>query len=149
MTKEQIVKGCIKLIEKIAKEKGLEVENLGTGHGFDRSFWEGYVKDTSEIPTINATSDNYEIGVQGGYKIGLRPFWSDPEICIRRDTELGEELLIFSFSDQVKNRETRHYDHTGDFKLNEIRVDVYSDYKACIEEVYEMIEFVEKAGLED
>ena len=86
--------------------------------------------------------------MQGGYKIGLRPFWLDPEICIRRDTEQGEELLVFFFSDRVKNRETGHYDRTGDFKLNEIRVDVYSDYKACIEEVYKMIEFVEKAGLE-
>lgn len=148
MTKEQVIKGCIKLIEKIAKEKELEVENLGTGHGFEGSFWEGMAKDISEIPTINAKSADYEIGVQGGYKIGLRPFWSSPEICIRRDTELGEELLIFTFSDSVKNRETDHYDNTGDFKLHEIRVDVRSDYKACINEVYEMIEFVEKAGLE-
>ena len=149
MTKEQVIKGCIKLIEKIAEEKGLEVEDLGVGHGFEGTIWEEVAKDISKIPTINAKSADYEIGVQGGYKIGLRPFWSDPEICIRRDTELGEELLIFSFSDDVKNRETGYYDHTGDFKLHEIRVDVLSDYKACIEEVYEMIEFVEKAGLED
>ena len=148
MTKEQVIRGCIKLIEKIAEEKELEIEDIGTGHGFDGSFWEDVIKDTSEIPTINAKSADYEIGVQGGYKIGLRPFWSDPEICIRRDTEQGEELLIFTFSDSVKNRETGHYDHTRDFKLHEIRVDVRSDYKACINEVYEMIEFVEKAGLE-
>ena len=148
MTKEQVIKGCVKLIEKIAKEKELEIEDLGVGHGFEGTFWKDALTDISGIPTINAKSTDYEIGVQGGYKIGLRPFWSAPEICIRRDTEQGEELLIFTFSDSVKNRETGHYDHTRDFKLHEIRVDVLSDYKACINEVYEMIEFVEKAGLE-
>lgn len=137
MTKEQVIKGCTKLIEKIAKEKNLEIENLGTGHAFDNSFWN--FKDTSEIPTINAFKE--------GYKIGLRPFWSNPEVCVRRDTEIGQELLIFTFSDSIKNKEASEYDHTGDFKVHEVRVDSYSDYKSCVNEVYEMIEFVEKAGV--
>lgn len=130
MTKEQIIRGATALIRKIAKEKNLSVENKGTGHGFDDSFWN--FPDTSEIPTIIAWNDVY--------KIELRPFWSSPEIDVWRQAPSGEELLIFNFSDFKKIN--GKYQHTGNWRVHEVRVDARWDYKACINEVYEMIDFV-------
>lgn len=138
MTKEQVIKGCIKLIEKIAEEKGFEVIDQGTGHGFDNSFWN--LTDTSGIPTISAKDDNYSIL--------LRPFWSSPEIDIRKQTELGEDLLVFNFSDFIKNKETNEYEHTGDYSVRAIEVNVRCDHKKAIEEVYQMIDEVERGANE-
>ena len=134
VTKEQIIKGAIALINHVAKEKGLTVEDRGTGHAFDNSFWN--FTDKSQIPTVIA-SDNV-------FSIKLRPFWSSPEIDVRRDVDDGEELLIFNFSDSVEK--DGEYRHTGDWHVHEVRVDARWDYKACIEEVYEMIDFVIRKG---
>lgn len=134
MTKEQIIKGAIALINHIAEERGLIVEDRGTGHAFDNSFWN--FTDNSQIPTIVA-GDN-------AFSIELRPFWSSPEIDVRRNADDGEELLIFNFSDSVKI--DGKYQHTEDWHVHEVRVDARWDYKACIEEVYEMIDFVIREG---
>ena len=136
MTKEQIIKGAIALIKRIAEEKGLSVEDKGTGHAFEGGFWEKRFRDESQIPTIVA-SDN-------AFSIELRPFWSSPEIDVRRNADDGEELLIFNFSDSVKI--DGKYQHTEDWHVHEVRVDARWDYKACIEEVYEMIDFVIREG---
>ena len=136
MTKEQIIKGAIALIKRVAEEKGLSVEDKGTGHAFEGGFWEKIFRDKSQIPTIVA-GDN-------AFSIELRPFWSSPEIDVRRNADDGEELLIFNFSDSVKIDEK--YQHTEDWHVHEVRVDARWDYKACIEEVYEMIDFVIREG---
>ena len=136
MTKGQIIKGAIALIKRIAEEKGLSVENKGTGHAFEGGFWGKIFTDESQIPTVVA-GDN-------AFSIEVRPFWSSPEIDVRRNAEDGEELLIFNFSDSVKI--DGEYRHTEDWHVHEVRVDARWDYKACIEEVYEMIDFVIREG---
>ena len=136
MTKEQIIKGAIALIKRIAEEKGLSVENKGAGHAFEGSFWEKIFIDKSQIPTVIARND--------AFSIELRPFWSSPEIDVRRQVLDGEELLIFNFSDSVGI--DGEYRHTVDWHVHEVRVDARWDYKACIEEVYEMIDFVIREG---
>ena len=132
MTKEQIIKGAIALIKRLAEEKGLNVEDRGTGHGFEGGFWEKILQDTSQIPTVVANNDTFSIE--------LRPFWSSPEIDVRRQVLDGEELLIFNFSDYEKK--DGEYQHTDNWRVHEVRVDARWDYKACIEEVYDMIDFV-------
>lgn len=136
MTKEQVIRGCLNMILRIAREKGLEVEDNGTGHGFDGGFWEGIFVDDSNIPEVTARGE--------GYSIGLRSFWGSPEVDIRRQKESGEELLIFRWTDYEKN-EAGEYEHTGNFHVGEIRTDCRWDYKANIEEIYKLIEEVENA----
>lgn len=135
MTKEQVIKGAIALIERIAKEKGIEVVDSGTGHGFDGSFWN--FTDNSNIPSVKAKNEEYSIE--------LRPFWSSPEIDVRREKADGEELLVLNYSDCVKNSDPDGgYKHTGDFRVHEVRVDARWDYKGCIEDIYRMIEEIEQ-----
>lgn len=130
---ENVIAGCIALVQREALKRGIEVEDLGTGHQFDNSFWKG-LKDDSGIPTVKAKTD--------GYSIELRPFWSSPEIDIRRVVDGQEELLIFNFSDYEKQGE--EYVHTKEFGVYEIRTDCHSNrYKKNINEIYKMIEFVE------
>ena len=140
MTKEQVIRGCVALIRKVAEERGLEVKDLGEGHGFDGGFWQGILKDESHIPNVIAKGE--------GYSIELRSFWGSPEIDVRRMTKRGEELLIFNFSDSVKNFGTGQYDHTEEWHVHEVRVDAIWDYRKCIREVYRMIDFVLKHGKE-
>lgn len=140
MKKEDIIRGAVRLIEKIAGEKGLEVVDMGTGHAFDGSFWEGVLEDDSRIPEVKAAGD--------GYSIGLRSFWGRPEVDVRRAAEDGEELLVLNYSDFVKNAEGE-YEHTGEFRPHEVRVDARWDYKKCVEDVYEMIAFIEANGKAD
>lgn len=138
MTKQQVIHGAISLIRKIALERGLEVVNKGEGHAFDGGFWDGVLKDESNIPTVVAETE--------GYCIELRPFWTSPEIDVRRQTAKGEELLIFNFSDMIKNQKNGEYEHTCNFHVCEVRVDAKCNYRKCIREVYKMIDFVQKAG---
>lgn len=140
MTKEQVIRGCVALIRKIAEERGLTVEDKGTGHAFDGGFWDRIFTDDSMIPT--------EVAAGEGYSIELRPFWSSPEIDIRRGTVTGEEMLIFNYNDTVKNAVTGQYDHTGDFQVQQVRVEARWNYISCINEIYAMIEYVEAAGKE-
>lgn len=137
MNKKEVIGGALKLIEKIAEEKGLEILDIGTGHAFDGSFWAGVLEDDSGIPEVKAKGD--------GYSIGLRSFWGTPEVDVRRTVDDGEELLVLRFADGVKNA-NGHYEHTGNFRPYEVRVDAMWDYKKCVEDVYEMIEFIEKYG---
>ena len=142
MTKEQVIKGAVKLIEQEAHKYDLEVSNLGVGHGFGNSFWENVLSDTSEIPTITAYRE--------GYSIKIRPFWSSPEIDIRRQTPVGEELLIFNYSDMVKGPDDKEYVHTGDYVVHEVRVDgARGNYMSLINEVYEYIHRLEKFAKEE
>lgn len=138
MKKEQVIKRMAKLIEEKAEQLGLTVTNNGTGHAFDHSFWNGLIEDDSNIPNIVAKKE--------GYSIKMRSFWGDPELDLRRETADGEELLIFRYSDSVKNADTGHYDHTGDFRVHEVRVDARWGYVDCITEVYKMIETIEHPG---
>lgn len=145
MTKEQVIKGAIKLIEKKCNEYGMEAENRGTGKAFEGGFWEHILTDDSNIPNVVANG-KYEKGMK--YEIELRSFWGSPEVDVRRETDRGEELLIFNFSDSVKDA-NGNYIHTGDFRVCEVRVDARgNNYKDCIEEVYEMIDFVIAHGTE-
>lgn len=138
MTKAEVIKGMTELIKWMSETNNLTIEDKGIGHGFDGSFWDGYLKDTSKIPTIDASNKD------GTLKIGMRPFWSSPEICVRQQTNKGEELLIFSFSDMEKiNGE---YVHTENFEVHEVRVDSHSDYKKLIDIVYNMIDYVIEHG---
>lgn len=139
MKKTEIIRGAVKLIEKIAEEKGLEVLDLGTGHAFDGSFWDGVLEDDSGIPEVKATAE--------GYSICLRSFWGSPEVDVRRTVEDGEELLVLNYSDSVKNAEGK-YEHTGNFRPHEVRVDARWDYRKCVEDVYEMISFINENGKE-
>ena len=135
MTKQKVIFGALKLIEKLADEHGLEVTDHGTGHAFERTFWNGVLKDDSGIPNVVATNDKFSIE--------LRSFWGAPEVDVRRNVEGGEELLIFNFNDSMKIDDK--YEHTGDFEVQQVRVEARHDYKACIEEVYRMIDFVVEA----
>lgn len=130
MTKQKIINAAISLIRMEAVKRKLEVIDRGTGHAFENTIWN--FKDDSGIPNV--------IGKGEGYSIELRSFWGSPEIDIRRETQEGEELLIFNFSDSVKKDGS--YIHTGDFKPHEIRVDARWDYKQCISEVYAMIDYI-------
>ena len=133
MTKEQTIKACYALIEREAKEKGLEIIDKGTGHGFDNTFWN--IKDTSEIPTVVASSEDYFIE--------MRSFWGAVEIDVRKKLVIGEELLIFNYDDSVKQKNNK-YVRTGDFRVCEVRVDgVRRNYMDAIRDVTEMIDFVE------
>lgn len=136
MKKELIIFGIIKLIERVAKENNLEVNNKGIGHGFDNTLWKGIAKDDSNIPEIIASKE--------GYSIGLRSFWGSPEVCIRRTNQNGEDLLIFRYTDNKKTK-NGNYKHTGYYHIGEVRVDCSyrSDYKNLINEVYDMIGEVE------
>jgi len=140
MTKSEVIKGMVALIDMVAKRENLTIDNKGVGHGFDNSFWD--FKDTSEIPTIDA------VNADGTYKIGMRPFWSSPEICVRRKTNRGEELLIFHFSDFERTSIDGEYVHTGEYRIGEVRVDSKSDYKNLISETYDMIDYVIGHGKE-
>lgn len=136
MTKDQVIKGAIKLIEQIADEKGIEVVNSGTGHGFDNSFWKDCLKDDSGIPSVRAKCE--------GFCIELRPFWDAPEIDVRIDGEGGEELLVLNYWDYEKNKKTGRLERTGNFHVNEIRVDTHGDYMKCIQYIYWMILEIER-----
>ena len=135
MTKKQVIKGAILLIEKIAKDKGLIVVNNGTGHAFDHTLWKEIMKDDSGVPNVKAKGE--------GYSIELRSFWGSPEIDVRRIGKFGEELLIFNYSDSEKMEGDTEYKHTGCFLVQQVRVEAKWDYKACIKEVYDMIELLE------
>lgn len=139
MKKEEVIRGAVKLIEKVAGEKGLEVVDFGTGHAFDGSFWKGVLDDDSGIPEVKA------VGM--GFLIKLRSFWGRPEVDVRRTAEDGEELLVLIYSDSVKNAEGK-YEHTGNFRPHEVRVDARWDYEKCVEDVYGMIAFIEANGKE-
>ena len=136
MKKEQVIKGAVKLIEEIAKKKGLTVVDKGTGHAFDGGLWEGLLTDDSNIPNVKAKN--------GEYSIELRSFWGDPEIDIHRASPYGEELLVLTYSDSVKTEADEKYRHTGDYMVRQVRVESRSDYKKCVQEVYDMIEKVEE-----
>lgn len=142
MTKEQVIKGAYALIKREADKRNLEIMDRGTGHGFEDTFWEDKIHDNSEIPNIIAGQK------EDGYSIELRSFWGSPEIDIRIDYPNGQQLLIFNFSDSIKRGE--HYKDTGDFQICQIRVDgcnnVPCTYKSAIEEVYEMIAYIEEKG---
>lgn len=140
MTKNEVIKGMVALIDMVAKRENLTIDNKGVGHGFDNTVWKTVAKDTSEIPTIDA------VNADGTYQIGMRPFWSSPEICVRRKTNRGEELLIFHFSDYKKTSIDGEYVHTGNYTVGEVRVDSKSDYKKLIDETYEMIDYVVEHG---
>lgn len=144
MTKEQVIRGAIKLIEKKCNEYGMEAENRGTGKAFEGGFWEHILTDDSNIPNVVAKG-KYDEDMK--YEIELRSFWGSPEVDVRRETDRGEELLIFNFSDSVKDA-NGNYIHTGDFRVLEVRVDARKNYRDCIEEVYEMIDFVKAHGIE-
>lgn len=118
MTKEHIIKAMTEIIKEQAEEMGLTVENKGTGHEFDNSFWEGILKDHSGIPEIKAYKD--------GYSITLRSFWGCPELDIRD----GHELLVLTYGD---------YGHKGKYKVVQVRVDG-DHYKENINKIYNMIE---------
>lgn len=135
MKKEQIIQGMAKLIEEKTKELELTVTNNGTGHAFDNFFWQGILNDDSNIPNIIAKKE--------GFRIELRSFWGDPELDLHRLYDHGEELLVLRYSDSVRNAKTGHYEHTGNFKVHEVRVDARWDYASCIGEVYEMIKAIE------
>lgn len=145
MTKSEVIKGMIALIEMVAERENLTIDNKGVGHAFDNSFWN--FEDTSEIPTIDAINED------GTYKIGMRPFWSFPEICVRRQSDMGEEMLIFSFSDYVKTPTDDSYEHTYDYEVHEVvhevRVDSHTDYKELINETYDMINYVIEHGKDE
>lgn len=141
MKKEQVIKGAVKLIKKIAEDKGLTVDDKGTGHAYDGGFWEGLLTDDSNIPNVVAKGE--------GYSIELRSFWGNPEIDVHRTGYYGEELLIFNYSDYEKLKSDTEYKHTGCFMVQQVRVEAKWDYRACIEEVYSMIERLEVYGLED
>ena len=136
MKKDQVIKGAIKLIEQIADEKGVEVINSGTGHGFYNSFWKDWLKDDIGIPAVRAKCD--------GFCIELRPFWDAPEIDVRIYGEKGEDLLVLNYWDGVQNEETGKIEHTGDFYVYEIRVDTHGDYMKCIQYIYWMILEIER-----
>lgn len=140
MEKKEVIRGALRLIGKIAGEKGLEVVDMGEGHAFDGSFWEGVFEDNSGIPEVKAAGD--------GFSIGLRSFWGNPEVDVRRAVEDGEELLVLNYSDSVKNAEGK-YEHTGEFRPHEVRVVARWDYRKCVEDVYEMIAFIEANGKAD
>ena len=145
MTKEQVIKGAIKLIEKKCNEYGMQAENRGTGKAFEGGFWEHILTDDSNIPNVVAKG-KYDEDME--YEIELRSFWGGPEVDVRRETADGEELLIFNFSDTVIDEYRWNYIHTGEFLPCEVRVDARGNYKNCIEEVYEMIDFVIAHGTE-
>ena len=130
MTKNEVINGSIALIQRIAAEKGIEVIDSGTGHGFENSFWN--FTDNSGIPSVKAETE--------GFSIELRPFWTSPEIDIRRDSPYGEELLIFNFSDTMRINGKGKYEHTGNYMVREVRVDCYNNYRELIQEVYAMID---------
>ena len=95
MRKSKIINGIIEIIKEKSEELGLTVEDLGTGHAFDKTFWKGIAKDNSNIPNVIASKD--------GYKIELRSFWGCPELSIRRNINKkgrsDQELLILQYSD--------------------------------------------------
>lgn len=129
MRKEFIVKAMIEIIEEVTKEKNLKIKDKGPGHAFDNTFWKDFVKDTSNIPNIIATNDDF--------KIEIRSFWGCPELSVRRDRTKNEELLVLAYSDYDKGK------HTGDFQVNEIRCYSRNNYKECMKTIYEWIEKIE------
>lgn len=136
MRKEDVIKGAVALIKQIAAEKALEVVDKGVGHAFDGGFWEGIMTDDSNIPNVIAKNEVFSIE--------LRSFWGNPEIDVHRASPHGEELLIFNYSDSVKTEADEKYRHTGDFMVQQVRVESRSDYKKCVQEVYDMIEKLEE-----
>ena len=130
MKKKDIIARSIELIKKIADKKRLTIKNNGTGHAFDNSFWKDMFVDDSNIPNIIAEKD--------GYSIELRSYWGNPEIDVRRHRPYGEELLVLNFSDSVEKE--NKYIHTGEFRVNEVRVDGTHNYKRAINDVYKMID---------
>ena len=129
MKKGDIIAGAIRYINRIADKKRLKVVNNGTGHAFEGTVWTMF-EDDSNIPNIIAKKD--------GYSIELRSFWGNPEIDIHRRKPYGEELLVLNFSDSVKNGDK--YIHTGEFRVNEVRVDGTHNYKRAINDVYKIID---------
>ena len=140
MTKDQVIKGAVALIQHFTELKGLDVWNKGTGHAFDNTVWKGIAEDNSNIPNVSAKGADFEIE--------LRSFWGSPEIDVHRATPFGEQLLIFRLGDGVKTAADEKYRHTGNYFVSEVRVDTpcFGDYRRCIEEVYSMINFVELHG---
>lgn len=133
MKKEEIIKGCIALIKHKAEKLNLTITDKGTGHDFDGTVWKDILPDTSNIPNIIAYNDDYSIE--------LRSFWGDPEIDIRKGAE-HHILQIFNYSDYFNG------EHTGEFYINQIRVDSGSQIKGNItpeiEEIMQMIKFIEE-----
>lgn len=134
MTKKEVIDAMVRLIQKIAYNKGVQVVDKGCGHAFDYSFWKGILTDDSGIPSIMA-SDN-------DLSIELRSVWGYPELLVRRNAEKCEDLLTIRYSDfEIVGEE---YVHTGDYKVREIRINGYNNYKSCINEICKMIEEIEK-----
>ena len=134
MKKKDVINAMIKVIEEISNEKNIQIINKGYGHAFDGSFWEDIFEDDSEIPEVVAGDK--------AFSISLRSLWGSPELCIRRLVEKGEELLVIRYSDSEKVND--EYINSGNFKVREVRVDCYNNYKSCIDEAYKIIEKIEK-----
>lgn len=139
-TKEEIIKGAIAVIERIAKEKNLEINNRGTGHAYEGTVWKGILEDESGIPNVIAKSDEF--------RIELRSLWDSPEIVVRRKVYKGEELLVLTFNDQIADG-SGNYVHTGKFRVGEVRVDSCTNYRKCVNEVYRLIKEVKQKGKEN
>ena len=141
MTKEYIVKNSIKLIEMFAKELNLNVNNKGTGHAFDNSFWKDIFEDKSEIPEITANNED------GTFEIGLRSFWGNPEIDIHCKISKGsfKDLYVINFSDG-KYDEGGNYIHTENFTLREIRIDADENHKKKLKNIHKVVKFIETSA---
>ena len=134
MKKEKLIEGCVKFIKRIAIEKELKYENMGTGHGFDNTIWN--FKDNSEIPTVKAFGK--------GYVIEFCPILgASPEISIRRDSKNGEELLVVRWSDLEKSNDGEEYHNTGEYSVYEVTV-CSKNYKKVMSDLYYIISEVEK-----
>lgn len=135
MTREQVLYGCVKFMEYMSDVYKLTVDNRGTGHAYDNSFWKDVLVDDSNIPNIVAKND--EMSVE------LRSFWGRPEIDLRIQREFGEELLVFNYTDKIKvNNE---YISTGNYVVGEVRVDSNDgEYKTSINTIYHYIELIEE-----
>lgn len=141
MTKEQVVRGIIGMIERVARDKGITPRCVGVGSGYSGTIWEGLFKDDSGIPKVYAQGD--------GFSIELRPFWGNPEVDVRRAVDGGEDLIVLNWSDRVKRPDNGEYVSTGLFRLNEVRVDSRGRCRECIEEAYGMADEVERYALKE
>ena len=140
MTKQTIVKAMTELIEMYAKDRHCVPINKGTGHAFEKTFWDGIFTDNSEIPEIVA--ENEEIK----FSIRVRSFWGCPELDIHilsDDNESGfADTYVIRYSDSALDK-NGNYMRTENFRLAEVSVNTDKNHIEKMDRLFEMVDFIE------
>ena len=117
MKREILIKRAVALVEKIAKDNNMKINNQGLGTDGKDTAWAGLFPDNSQIPRIVCENEELDLYLE------LRPVFGALEIDWRNNHESLSELLVLQYSCSEKTLvgDKWEFVKTDDFKLSEVR----------------------------